>query len=303
MIGRLFFASALLFVSSVSKGEEGLPPYERLEPEGRLETASLSEASGLAASPTDTGLMWLVNDGGSGPELFLAGTDGTHRGKVTLGGAVNTDWEDLASFVLKGKPYLLIADTGDNASKREECVLYIVEEPALPAAGKLLQGTLGPAWTIRFRYEDGPRDCEAVAVDEKAEKILLLSKRTDPPMLYELPLKSRGDGVQAANKIGQFSKALRAGMPPIPFGSQPTGMDLRPDGTAAAVVTYFGAFIFPRKKGETWAEAFAREPAGLKSHGLRQAESIAFSRDGKVMRVVSEGAKSPVARYQETAKE
>lgn len=229
----------------------------------------MNEASGLAVSPTNKDLLWVLNDSGCSAELHLSGSDGGERGKVSVKDTKNVDWEDLCSFLYKGKPYLLIADTGDNMSKRTDCSLHIVPEPQLPAAGQVLNGKVSVAWTIRFHYEDGPRDCEAVAVDEKAGKILLMSKRTTPPVLYELPLKPDQDGILTAKKIGEIPRKLPVGMPPIPFGSQPTGLALTPDGSMAAVVTYAGLFVFPRDKGEGWATAFARPPVALRAHRLR----------------------------------
>ncbi|HEY1120628.1 MAG TPA: hypothetical protein VGE67_03475, partial [Haloferula sp.] len=151
------------------------------------------------------------------------------------------------------------------------------------------------AWTIRFTYEDGPRDCESVAVDEKAGKILLLSKRTTPPFLYELPLKPADDKPLVARKIGKITEPLNAGFPPIPYGTQPCALDVSADGKMAAVVTYFRVFLFPRAEGESWETAFARKPETLDPHRLRQAESVCFSRDGASIFVVSEGVKSPLA--------
>ncbi len=289
----------LLFVCGIGAlhAEEAEPLFKRQDPEGHLQSRELCEASGMAASPSDKRLLWLVNDSGCAAELFLTETDGGKRGKVSVKGAKNVDWEDLASFQLDGKPYLIISDTGDNASKRAGCTLYIVAEPQLPKEGAVLAGSVEPAWKIRFRYEDGPRDCEAVAVDANAGKILLLSKRTHPPMLYELPLKPAGKKEQTARKIGQLSKELPMGFPPIPYGTQPTSMDISADGTMATVLTYAGVFLFPRGKGESWATAFARDPQVLDSHRARQAEAIAFSRDGTVIRVASEGVKPPLMRY------
>ena len=116
-------------------------------------------------------------------------------------------------------------------------------------------------------------------------------------MLYELPLKPEGKDEQVARKISQLSKALPMGFPPIPYGTQPTGMDISADGTMATVVTYAGVFLFPRKEGESWAEAFARDPQVLDSHQARQAEAIAFSRDGRTIWVTAEGVKAPVIPY------
>ncbi len=298
--GRFLATLAASGCAPLHAGEAG---YVRHAPEGPLQCHALREASGLASSPGGGDFLWLINDSGSPAEIHLAGTDGTDRGKISLEGTRNLDWEDLASFMHGGKPYLLVADCGDNAGLRGECQLHIVPEPALPGSGEQLEGRATPAWTIRFRYEDGPRDCESVAVDEKTGKILLLSKRTSPPLLYELPLKPDTDEIRIARKTGSIPASLPAGFPPVPYGTQPTGMDIRADGGAAAVVTYAGAFLFPRKGGESWATAFSRPPVVLEKHLLRQAESVAFSRDGKVLRAVSEGGKSPLVCYRREEKD
>ncbi|MEK7954153.1 hypothetical protein [Luteolibacter soli] len=268
--------------------EEAAPPFVRQEPKVSLHLPAVSEASGLAVSPKNPDRLWIVNDSGCSADLYRAGTDGSDHGKVAVQGAKNVDWEDLSSFVLDGKPYLLIADTGDNNSNRPQSQLYIVPEP------KKKDQEVAVAWTIRFTFEDGPRDCESVAVDEKAGKILLISKRTSPPFLYELPLKPAGNEPLVARKIGKITDPLSSGMPPVPYGTQPCGLDLSPDGKLAAVVTYFRVFLFPRSEGESWETAFARKPVALEPHRLRQAESVCFSRDGASIFVDSEGAKSPL---------
>ena len=99
-------------------------------------------------------------------------------------GAKNIDWEDLASFDLGGRHYLMVADTGDNGGLRRTLQLHAFEEPARLRDG----GTLEPAWSIAFRWPDGPRDCEAVAVDAAAGRVLLVSKKRRPPELFDLPL-------------------------------------------------------------------------------------------------------------------
>lgn len=300
---RIGHVLAALAASGISVLPAEETPYLREKPEGHLKCPELREASGLASSPTSKDFLWLINDSGCPVELHLAGTDGSDRGKILLFPTRNIDWEDLDSFVLDGKPYLLVADTGDNLNKRSESVLYIFPEPAMPEPGQPLAGEVKAAWTIRFRYEGGPRDCEAVGVDAQAGKILLLSKRTSPPMLYELPLRPADDELQTAKKIGEIPKTLPAGFPPIPYGTQPTGMDIAADGSAAAVVTYYGVFLFPRTPGETWGRAFSRPPVELEPHRMGQVESVAFSQDGTILRLVAEGGKSPVARYVKAGKD
>lgn len=288
MIARL---AVLCWAVVAAQAEDVGPSLIRQEPVASLQSPAVAEASGVAVSPVRADRLWLINDSGSAAELHRAGTDGSALGKVAVPGVKNTDWEDLSSFILGGKPYLLIADTGDNASGRPECQLHVVAEPKETAKEAAV------AWTIRFTYDDGPRDCESVAVDEKAGKILLVSKRTSPPFLYELPLKPAGKDPVVAKKIGKIDDPLATGGLPIPYGTQPTGLAVSPDGKRAAVVTYARVFLFTRAGGESWGAAFARRPAVLDPHRLRQAEAIGFSRDGSELFAVSEGGKSPVVRY------
>ena len=49
-----------------------------------------------------------------------------------------------------------------------------------------------PAHVLRLTYDDGPRDCEAIAIDPGERAIYLLTKRTTPPRLYRVALPTRG---------------------------------------------------------------------------------------------------------------
>jgi hypothetical protein len=263
-----------------------------------IQSEDIKEASGLAVSSRDDGFFWIVNDSGSAPAVHLIESGGADRGKVTVAQAKNIDWEDLVSFSIDGTAYLLAADTGDNDARRESCTLYILREPRLPAAGENLALTFKAEWKIDFRYEGGPRDCESVAVDVPGRKILLLSKRTDPPEVHELPLMPQEKrGLITTRKTG----VIRVPSPAdklLPFGNQPTGFDIVPDNSLAAVVTYYGVFLFPRKPDESWAQALSNKATVLAPHCLPQAESVAFCKDGKSIIVISEGRRSPIVRFQ-----
>lgn len=272
--------------------------FVKQEPKAKVASKEVKEASGLAVSSRDPDFLWIVNDSGAGPEIHLAGTDGSDRGKVTIAGAKNVDWEDLAAFRHDGTSYLLIADCGDNASVRNDAVLYVVEEPALPKAGGTLSGEVKLAWTIHFGFEDGPRDCESVAVDEKAGKIILVSKRTKPPVVYELPLKPKTSERSVAKRLVETQVDPPKAVMKLPYIAQPTGMDISSDGMTAAVVSYYGVFLFPREAKESWPDAFAKQPVILAPHGMAQAESVAFSRDGRTLFLVSERGDDRIIVYQ-----
>ena len=156
-----------------------------------------------------------------------------------------------------------------------------------------------PRLTISFTYEDGPRDCESVAVNASSQEILLLSKRTTPPVLYHLPLQMTGnDPFLVARRICAMEVNAPPSSVPVPFGNQPTGMTLTPDGAMAAVVTYYGVFLFPKTKQESWKDAFSRKPQVLAPHQLPQAEAIGLAKDGKKIFVTSEGKNPSLVIYQ-----
>jgi|TARA_B110000037_G_scaffold39332_1_gene48654 hypothetical protein len=262
----------------------------------KLLSPDITEASGLAVSPRSEDFFWVINDSGGSPEIHLCNTDGTPRGSVKIKGLKNKDWEDLSAFTYQGESYLLIADIGDNTAERDSVSLYIVREPAIPSTGKSVSGKIPIAWKIEFTYEEGARDCESVAVDPREEKIILISKRTKPPEVYELPLRPKKKH-PVAKRIGK-TLTIAPALSFLPHRNQPTGLDISSDGSSAVIVTYYGVFLFPKAKEKKWSEAFAAKPVRIGSHKLPQSESVAFSNDGKSIYCVSEGKNSSIAIFQ-----
>ena len=252
---------------------------------GSLLDPELVEVSGLAASRRSPDLLWAVNDGGNADRLYALSLRGQllHAFDVAIPedhSASNSDWEALASFRFEGTPYLLIADVGDNQSWRRSVVLWIVEEPDLaqPAA------KLVPRWRIDLVYADGPRDCEAVAVDEASTSVLLISKRTAPPVVYQAALAPllRGEGgAVVAQPLARLtgipppSKELVDALAPEML-HMPTALDLAPDGSAAVVLSYAAGWRFPRGPAQGWAEAFAGQPERIALPPLALAEAVAY---------------------------
>jgi hypothetical protein len=300
IVSLIFFCGAvtsLLMAEEPAKLSTDSSRFILLPKSSALVGQDLHEVSGMTASRRSSECFWFINDSGSKAQLYAMQSNGKRLANVTLESATNTDWEDLAAFTTNEKHYLIVADVGDNEAKRDFVTLFIVEEPQLMKE-KLLE-TISPlAWKIEFRYPDGPRDCESIAVDPIQGKILLLSKRTMPPELYELPLKPKVAGVQVAKKLGPVVVPMLAGAPRHPFGTQPTSMDISPDGKTAAVLTYLGLFVYQRRSEESWSQALNRQPQHLAPHLLPQAEATSFSSDGKSLFCTSEGAGSRIVTYQ-----
>ncbi|MGD2269951.1 MAG: hypothetical protein PVI06_06080 [Desulfobacterales bacterium] len=276
---------------------------------GYLANKELYEASGLACSRLRADVLWAINDGGSGPFLYAINTRGAHLGKVHLLNAQNQDWEDLASFRLQDIAYLLIADVGDNSENRADYSIYFIREPTIsdkPLPSLLSAESVEWERRLRFIYEDGSHDCESVAVDLSSRQILLLSKRAKPPTLYMLPLVTQtGESLQVAKKLSHISVMPQPTLQDLisnpKFGyyhSQPTAMDVSPNGATAVILTYKNAYLFQRARGENWPEAFIKIPQQILLPKLRQAEALCFATDGKTLFVTSEKLPAPLLRLE-----
>jgi hypothetical protein len=270
---------------------------------GTLEAPPRQETSGLAVSRRSADLLWTHDDSGGAPMLYAIDTKGKKRGALRVLGVKNDDWEDVASFEREGKAWLIIGDVGDNDAKRETVRIHVVEEPEPKRLNPETVIDVSPAYTLRVRYEDGPRDCEAVAVDAKEGAIYLLTKRDAPPRLYRVPLGASAEKVVVAKFVGLIPNVV--GQTQVDsvlkhlVGKRvawPTAMDFAADGRAAVVLTYGEPLVFAREPDESWLDAFKRAPGRLMFHGQPQAEAICFSADGRAIFLASEAA-TVLVRY------
>lgn len=229
---------------------------------GAVPSDAIPEASGLAKSLRRDDRLWIINDSGSPPALHAIGTDASVHGAVTVNGVANVDWEDLASFEVDGEHYLMIGDIGDNGSLRDSLSLHIVPEPdaTLPA-------TVDVERTLRFRYPDGPRDAEAIAVDAAEGLVYVLTKRNLPARLYSVPLYGGTPSEPVAarylglvDSLPQPTAQERKNAPQLFWYWQPTAMDFSADGSFAQVLTYRGIYTYDRDDDESWFEALSRPP-------------------------------------------
>ncbi len=269
------------------------PSFETV---GRLEDPKIDEASGLARSQRDSEILWVINDDGDA-DIHAIDTIGSKLGRVKLSKTNNNDWEDLASFTLDDEPYLLIAAVGDNDNRRKDVTLYVVEEPQ-PDDKKIKV-----AWEIEYEYEDGPRDAEAVAVDVDNERVLVLSKRDIPAVLYEVPLHPKSKKKQKARRLGTVVSLPQPRRQDIRFAPktddwywQPTSMDISPDGSSLVVLTYGGVYLYRRGADESWIDALQKRPKVLGTTRNREAESVTFNTEGDAIYITIEQRNAPLIR-------
>ncbi len=292
---RIAAMAVLLVLAACADAERNQPGAQF---SGLLLDPQLSEISGLAASRRHPGVLWLHDDGGNPARLFAVSTRGQRLATLRLEGVPKTDWEDIAAFELDGRAYLLVADVGDNGGLRKTLQLHVVEEPAV-----IENARLKPAWSIAFRWPDGARDCEAVAVDAARGQILLVSKKRQPPELFTLPLQPSGTRLLTATRVGRLAgvpqadpETRRKSPRRARLVGQVTAADVSPDGRTLAVMTYRNLLLYPRDAGQSWAGAVARPPKTSVLPWLPQAEALGWAADGRSLYATGEFIPAPLYR-------
>ena len=262
---------------------------------GQADIPGLTEASGLAASRQQAGLLWTHNDSGNPPTAFAFEYDGTLRAAYSLSGISNQDWEDLAigPGPLAGKDYLYLADIGDNAEARSSITVYRVAEPEVPTSPSNNPLPLPGAVSFQLQYPDGAHDAETLLVDPAQADLYVLTKDRSAGVsgLYRAAYPHDENGVSTLEHLGDIT------FPGNQAERLATGGDISPSGDAIVVRIYLDAHVWPRSPGESIAETL-QKPRCTKNLTLEpQGEAIAFAPDGQAFITLSEGTGQPIYEY------
>ena len=270
LIGLLVVSSCKLAVPGTAVAQFSSDPTVTPVPPGQID-----EASGMADSRSQPGNVWIHQDSGSPAELALLGNDGQVKGKITLSGATNRDWEEMAMGPgpKEGTNYLYIGEIGDNSARYDTYQIYRLPEPAN------LQTPVAQVERINFRYPDGSRDAEAMFVDPRTKDIYIISKREAKVRLYRLAYPQNVNEVTVAQAFGEL---------PLTFV---TGAAISPDGSEIAMRTYTAISYWKRNAGQTIADALQNGTSRqLPYRQEPQGEAICFEKDGKGYFTISEKA-------------
>ncbi|MFJ9950093.1 hypothetical protein [Kitasatospora sp. NPDC091207] len=228
----------------------------------------ITESSGLAASPTHPGVYWTHNDSDDGPYVYAVDSQGRTVATVTLRGIEPRDVEAI-SIGPDGRVY--VGDIGDNlGGKWPEVWIYAFAEPAE------LRDLTVDVVRYRVRYEDGPRDAEALMVHPVTGRAYIASKKQGGGSLYQGPDKLSATGVNTFRRI--------ADVPWVTDGA------FSPDGSRLVLRGYFAATLY------RWRDGAPAQLAPLSTPLQRQGESVTFTADGRALLYGSEGKNSPVWR-------
>lgn len=255
----------------------------RVRVTGRVRAPAAAELSGLARSPSRPGVLWTHNDSGDAARLLAVTAAGRTVAEVSVSGAENVDWEDIATGPGGS---LLVGDVGDNLAARPHVVVYRVPERRASGVAVAARHVL--------RYPDGARDAEALLFDDASATIVIVSKSFGgDARIYVTRLPSPR----------QVATLRHAGTLALGAGAAVTAGDVSADGGTIALRTYDRALIWRRRAGEAVAAALRRRPCVAQADLLRegQGEALALSRDGHALLTVGEGRRPALRRYEQRA--
>lgn len=242
-----------------------------------LQTTLLDEASGIAASSLNPGIIWSHNDSGGKPAVYALDSEGKLRAILELQGTKNRDWEDIAISIdpTNGKSYLYIGEIGDNGARYSSIKVLRVEEPSLKGADSLL--TSNKFQEIEINYEDGPRDAEALFIEPHSQDIYIISKREEKVGLYRVAQPFSAE-INIAKKISTL---------PLTWV---TAADISPNGKYILVKTYTGIWRFKNKPDKQGVVLLNNKPKALPYHLEPQGEGLCYTAKGKGYYTLSEAS-------------
>jgi hypothetical protein len=255
---------------------------------GRVTTAAATELSGLALSHSQARVLWTLNDSGDHARVFAITPNGRLLADVTVTGAENVDWEDIAIGPASGAgDALYIGDIGDNSATRSAVVVYRAPEPRV---GGGAPSATAPAQRLTLRYPDSAHDAEALLVDPSSGALVIVTKDFGGIARLYVADHPSTDATTTMRRAGRVS---------LGTGEAVTAGDVSANGRTIVLRTYDRAFAWSRRQGESLASAMRGRPCIARADLLveGQGEALALTRRGRAFYTVPEGGRPALRRY------
>lgn len=252
---------------------------------------ALSEASGIASSARNSGVLWTHNDG-SRKRVFAVSTNGATLSNFSFDESVD-DVEDMAvgPGPAAGASYLYFGDIGGNnhsGDKREDVQIIRIPEPTvdLAWASSPRSSDFAGVETFTLVYPDGEYDAETLLVDPITADVFVVTKENNSARVYRANLNAAANGSTLDLTFVQTVDFAKA-----------SGGDISADGKQIALRREDAAMVWTRCDNEAIDTAFGRAGQGIPVIGTpteENGEAIAFLRDGSGYVTISEGDDQPI---------
>ncbi len=272
----MFFLIGGVFVQHKIYAQE--PKFGARVDCGLIEYDAIKEASGIAVSRLNPGVLWTHNDSGDKSRLFALNVKGKHLGVYTIAGVKARDWEDIAigPGPVDGQHYLYIGDIGDNGREYDYKYIYRIPEPQADSSQMPVDTTLFGAETIAVFYPRINYDAEALMVDPLTKDIYILTKGDTSSHVFRAAYPH---SLKRGIRLEQVA-TLRLGWV--------VGGDISPAGDEILVKTYPAIYYWQRSSEQNWGEVFEKAPVVLPYIWEPQGEAVGWKADGNGYYTVSE---------------
>lgn len=251
-----------------------------------------NETSGMAASFTSPGVLWVHGDSDGEPNVYALDYSGNLLATYSLTNAAFTDCEDAAAGPgpVSGVSYLYIGDIGDNEAERSSIRVYRFPEPVVYThwANAMVSVPESTWEVINFVYPGVPslRECnaESLMVDPRNGDLYIATKENNPAqsrVFYAAAASLVDGGLVSLTLVRSLSDLENATSACI----SPHGTELILRGTSWAWLWQIGA-------EQSIADAMTGTKVGIPLASEEQGEAVAFEKNGSGYWTVSEG--SPV---------
>lgn len=237
---------------------------------GIVQNPAIDEASGLAYSRVNDGMLWTHNDSGDKARIFLLTDSGKHVGEFHLKGVSARDIEDMAAGPgpENGKSYIYLGDIGDNWEGHNIKLVYRFIEPDATGLEYPVKDTIDQYETIRLKYPDMNRDAETLLIDPLTRDIYIVTKREVNVVMYRAPYPYNDGEIVTMEKVGEMPLTM------IVSG------DISMDGKEILLKSYNEVYYWKLSEEETLKDILNREPKLLPLAIEPQGEAIAWKTDG-----------------------
>jgi hypothetical protein len=247
---------------------------------GHVSFGSLDEASGLAVSIRNPGVVWSHNDDGNDGRLFAFRTNGTGLARYNMNASFGStgDIEDMAvgPGPVAGNQYLYVADIGGGDSVRNTVRIVRIPEPVVPPLTQSGPPVLDFAGVQVFTLQYPTFffwDAEGMLVDPLTSDLYIFTKFNNVSYVYRANLNNA-----AAGSTNMLELLLT-----VPF-NEVSGAAISHDGSQIALRNEYTAQIWLRCPGETVSNALTRAGQTIPVMNLNaepNGEAIAFLPNGR----------------------
>ncbi len=235
-------------------------------------TQPLPEASGIVSGRKNPGMVYIHEDSGNRPVVYVYDTLGNYRGDIILMDIQNRDWEDIAigPGPEEGQSYIYVGDIGDNKSVRDHLKIHRFPEPDLSSFSSETAFSLDieDVFTLSYRYAEGASDAETLMVDPATKNLVVVTKRDVGVHVYLLPYPHSNNGI---------AKAVFKGHLPL---RTIVGGGISPDGSQILLKDY-GAIYHWMVQDDVISTLFNQTPVKVAYVPEVQGEAVGWTHDGK----------------------